>query len=49
MSTYILSAYLVLLGVTELVTTQVPVWVVGLLALAAGVVLAVEKLTGKGK
>jgi hypothetical protein len=42
MSTYILAVFLLLLGVTHLISTEIPRWVVGLAAILAGLALLVE-------
>jgi len=47
MSKYALSAYLLLTGVTLLIATQIPPWVVGAVALFAGLTLAGDALKSK--
>ena len=49
MSTILLAAYLLLVGVMSLVSTQIPQWVVGALAVAAGLALGAAQLSGKAK
>ncbi len=43
MSTYFIAAFLFLTGATQLIKTEIPVWVVGVSALAAGLSLLYEK------
>jgi hypothetical protein len=44
MSTFLLGSFLILFGFTQLVNTSIPAWVIGLLALAAGVATIIGKL-----
>ncbi len=46
MSKIALGIYLVLVGVTALLTTTIPPWVIGVAALAAGLVCLFEALKG---
>ena len=43
MSSYILGAYLLLVGIVTIFHADIPPWVVGLVALAAGIVVIVER------
>ncbi len=46
MSKYALGVYLVLVGVTSLLTTALPPWVIGAAALAAGLVCLLDGIKG---
>jgi hypothetical protein len=43
MSTYVLAAFLLVFGVTLIISTQIPDWVAGVLAIAAGILLLVDR------
>lgn len=43
MSTFLLAAFLLLFGIMNLFQTSIPTWVLGLFALAAGIMLLVSK------
>ena len=47
MSTYLLAAYLLLVGITVIFHTAIPGWVAGVLAIGAGLLLLVEKYPRK--
>lgn len=44
MSTYLLAAYLILAGIVTVFNTSIPSWLIGLLALSAGVATLIGKL-----
>lgn len=43
MATYLLSAFLLLFGLMNLVTTEIPKWVLGVLAVLAGVAMLISR------
>lgn len=43
MSNYVLGGYLILVGIVTLFRTEIPTWVVGVAALAAGAAIIVER------
>lgn len=47
MNPYLLAAFLLLYGLTGLVSTQIPPWITHGIALAAGLAVLVEKLREK--
>jgi hypothetical protein len=47
MSTFLLAAYLLLVGITIIFHAAIPGWVAGVLAIAAGLLLLIEKYPRK--
>lgn len=43
MANYVLAAFLIVFGLTTLLSVAIPMWVIGLLALAAGILLLIGK------
>lgn len=43
MANYVLAAFLIVFGLSTLFSVAIPMWVVGLLALAAGILLLVGR------